>query len=332
MEDDRPHHIIRSVSDTGPVGTNTKIRAGDELLEVNGETLVGMDHLSAVNIIRGLPEHVVLVCARERIVETEHEPESVLESVTEVKMDIQSTESESDETPPEVVVPMYTKSLTPSEVNLTVNEVAMEIEHTEDIQEDADDELVWIDLVKGSQGLGFSILDYDDENNKFHVHIRGLVPNGVAETDGRLQPGDRLVYVNDVKFDMAEISLQDCVQVLKGLPMGTVNLGVKHFGDSDKPTSVANHQTQLKAASSITPPVIVAAAAVVAASPPEYSDVIRESQNFTENKRKIEMIAPVMEKPKQVVSYNILFFCLQHFRFRDQIVPFLHIFHVPFTF
>ena len=46
LEDDRPHHIIRSVSDSGPVGCNTKIKTGDELLEVNGETLVGMDHIS----------------------------------------------------------------------------------------------------------------------------------------------------------------------------------------------------------------------------------------------------------------------------------------------
>ena len=52
-------------------------------MEVNGETLVGMDHLSAVNIIRGLPEHVVLVCARLRGL-VEAEPESILESVTEV--------------------------------------------------------------------------------------------------------------------------------------------------------------------------------------------------------------------------------------------------------
>ena len=190
--------MIRSVSDSGPVGSQTTVRAGDELLEVNGETLVGMDHISAVNIIRQLPEHVVLVCARERVVEPE--PESVLESVTEVKMELQSTDSDSDseDTPPEVVVPlgesqMYPKSLTNSEVNLTVNAVAMEIATERPKIEDEDEDLIWIDLVKGAQGLGFSILDYDDEEGKFHVHIRGLVPNGVAEQDGRLAPGHRLV-------------------------------------------------------------------------------------------------------------------------------------------
>ena len=173
------------------------------------------------------------------------EPESVLESVTEVKMDIQSSseDSESDGTPPEIVVPMYSKSLTPSEVNQTVNAVAREIE----VESPFDEDLVWIDLVKGSHGLGFSILDYDDIDGKFHVHIRGLVQNGAAENDGRLQPGDRLVYVNDVKFDMTELSLQDCVQVLKSLPTGTVNLGVKQFGDTEKPPSVQEHQKQLKA-------------------------------------------------------------------------------------
>lgn len=49
------------------------------------------------------------------------------------------------------------------------------------------------------------------------VHIRGLVPKGVAEQDGRLKPMDRVLYVNDVHFDMSQMSLQECVHVLKGM-------------------------------------------------------------------------------------------------------------------
>ena len=78
-------------------------------------------------------------------------------------------------------------------------------------------EIIWIDLVKGPQGLGFSILDQEDKAiGQSFVHIRGLVPKGVAEQDGRLRPMDRVLYVNDVHFDMAQMSLQECVHVLKG--------------------------------------------------------------------------------------------------------------------
>ena len=35
------------------------------------------------------------------------------------------------------------------------------------------------------------------------IVIRSLVPGGVAQVDGRLVPGDRLVFVNDVNLENA---------------------------------------------------------------------------------------------------------------------------------
>lgn len=59
------------------------------------------------------------------------------------------------------------------------------------------------ELVKGERGLGFSILDYQDPLRPSHtlVVIRSLVPGGVAQQDGRLIPGDRLLFVNDQVFN-----------------------------------------------------------------------------------------------------------------------------------
>ena len=37
------------------------------------------------------------------------------------------------------------------------------------------------------------------------IVIRSLVPGGVAAIDGRLVPGDRLVFVNDVNLDNAKL-------------------------------------------------------------------------------------------------------------------------------
>lgn len=54
--------------------------------------------------------------------------------------------------------------------------------------------------------------------------IRSLVPGGVAEKDGRLLPGDRLMFVNDVNLENS--SLEEAVQALKGAPAGTVKIGV----------------------------------------------------------------------------------------------------------
>lgn len=56
------------------------------------------------------------------------------------------------------------------------------------------------------------------------IVIRSLVPGGVAQQDGRLVPGDRLMFVNDQNLENA--TLDQAVQALKGAPKGIVVVGV----------------------------------------------------------------------------------------------------------
>lgn len=62
-----------------------------------------------------------------------------------------------------------------------------------------------------------------DANDTLIV-IRSLVPGGVAQLDGRLIPGDRLLFVNDINLENS--SLDQAVQALKGAPKGVVRIGV----------------------------------------------------------------------------------------------------------
>lgn len=106
------------------------------------------------------------------------------------------------------------------------------------------DTITTIDLIKGDRGLGFSVLDYqvgvlnscfyktqpftfsqDPLNpDKTVIVVRSLVPGGVAQTDGRLIPGDKLVAVNTINVEHA--TLDEAVRVLKGAPKGVVRLAV----------------------------------------------------------------------------------------------------------
>lgn len=102
-------------------------------------------------------------------------------------------------------------------------------------------EIQLIELLKTERGLGFSILDYQDpmNPNETVIVIRSLVPGGVAQQDGRLIPGDRLVYVNDVHLENA--SLDQAVAALKGAPKGIVRIGVAKplpLPDSSAATSI----------------------------------------------------------------------------------------------
>jgi multiple PDZ domain protein len=60
----RPHHYIRSILEEGPVGQNGLLRSGDELLEVNNQRLLGMNHMEVVSILKELPQDVRMVCRR----------------------------------------------------------------------------------------------------------------------------------------------------------------------------------------------------------------------------------------------------------------------------
>ena len=98
------------------------------------------------------------------------------------------------------------------------------------------EEILTIELQKTERGLGFSILDYQDPLNPTEtvIVIRSLVPGGVAQQDGRLIPGDRLMFVNNVPLGNA--SLDTAVQALKGAAQGTVRIGVS------KPLPVTDSQ------------------------------------------------------------------------------------------
>ncbi|XP_044283650.1 multiple PDZ domain protein isoform X16 [Varanus komodoensis] len=204
------HHFIRSVLPEGPVGRCGKLFSGDELLEVNGISLLGENHKDVVNILKELPVKVTMVCCR------------AAPPVSHLVMDeAQETEQSHID---------LGGLLGSSETEETNVELANVGQNTDEVQGSPlamwETEIQEIELEKGSMGLGFSILDYQDPVDPVNtvIVIRSLVPGGVAEQDGRLLPGDRLMFVNDVSLENG--SLEEAVQALKGAPMGTVRIGV----------------------------------------------------------------------------------------------------------
>ena len=50
------------------------------------------------------------------------------------------------------------------------------------------------------------------------------MPGGVAQQDGRIVPGDRLLFINNV--DLSNATLAEAVAALKSAPLGIVHLGI----------------------------------------------------------------------------------------------------------
>ncbi|XP_071445203.1 patj homolog [Hetaerina americana] len=281
----RPHHYIRSILPEGPVGRNGRLRSGDELLEVNGCRLLGLNHVEVVANLKELPVHVRMVCARksadaqpqhrllidtaqdraafaarsilggslqnllpstDRLVKAKsdgslassstatatassaaHTPGAASHAPTTPTFSSPSSSSApgSSSGPSADAAPTSDMSLGVSSGGLSAKMRSRSLEPLTGLAMWSSEPQV-IELIKGERGLGFSILDYQDPMNPSEtvIVIRSLVPGGVAQTDGRLVPGDRLLAVNDSRLENA--SLDRAVQALKGAPRGVVRIAV----------------------------------------------------------------------------------------------------------
>ncbi|XP_012977530.1 multiple PDZ domain protein isoform X5 [Mesocricetus auratus] len=209
------HHFIRSVLPEGPVGHSGKLFSGDELLEVNGINLLGENHQDVVNILKELPIDVTMVCCRRTVppsasAELDGLDISDLELTEKPHIDLGEFIGSSETEDPMLVIPDADQNAEEIQTPLAMWEAGIQS----------------IELEKGSRGLGFSILDYQDpiDPESTVIVIRSLVPGGIAEKDGRLLPGDRLMFVNDINLENS--SLEEAVEALKGAPSGMVRIGV----------------------------------------------------------------------------------------------------------
>ncbi|XP_055061375.2 multiple PDZ domain protein isoform X2 [Misgurnus anguillicaudatus] len=210
LDTKKGHHYICSILPEGPIGQTGIIHPGDELLEVNGLSLIGETHKEVVSWLKELPVRVCVVCSR-------------LVSLT------QNEEDEDDDDVQLTLKDLLAEFNEKAEHNSIVtakeddgNAEAPVLSH----QDMWENEIQVYELQKGDSGLGFSILDYQDPMNpgRTVIVIRSLVAGGLAERDGRLLPGDRLMFVDGT--DLSHASLAEAVHVLKSTALGTVCIGV----------------------------------------------------------------------------------------------------------
>uniref|UniRef100_A0A8C2TKF0 InaD-like protein n=1 Tax=Coturnix japonica TaxID=93934 RepID=A0A8C2TKF0_COTJA len=182
------HHYISSIASDGPAATLGLLQLEDELLEVNGVQLYGKSRREAITFLKEVPPPFTMVCCRRLF---DDGSESLVDEPT-VKPEENINPEEEEE----------------GELALWSPDVKI------------------IELEKDKNGLGFSILDYQDplDPTRTAIVISSLVAGGVAERGGELLPGDRLVFVNEKYLDSS--TLTEAVEVLKSVPPGRVSLGI----------------------------------------------------------------------------------------------------------
>lgn len=218
----RPHHYIRSILEDGPVGRQGILKPGDELLQVNEYKLQGLKHTDVVKILKELPTHVKLICARgptaPSVINTSQNPEA-FETRSLLPGGHQSlqnllTKAQSESS-------LYTSST----ATLTDQQRSKSLENVSGLALWSSD-VTTIEIEKSEQGFGFSILDYQDpmDAEGTVIVIRGLIRGGAAEATNEIFPGDRLVSVGE--HTLHGLDLDEAVAILKGMPVGKTKLGI----------------------------------------------------------------------------------------------------------
>ncbi|XP_030003046.1 multiple PDZ domain protein isoform X2 [Sphaeramia orbicularis] len=207
------HHYLCSVLPEGPVGQSGKIFTGDQILEVNGIPLIGQTHKEVVSILKELPVCVCLVCSRivpPAVHDSDEDGDDVHLTLKELLAEFNDKLDQGCIIPCPTAEDITKRGVPPMSPPLAMWEKEAQV----------------VELEKGESGLGFSILDYQDPEDatKTVLVIRSLVPGGVADRDGRLLPGDRLMFVNET--DLEGSSLDYAVHVLKSSGYGPVHIGV----------------------------------------------------------------------------------------------------------
>ena len=145
------------------------MKSGDELLEVNGKKLLGLYHTDVVSILKDLPMHVRIVCARSNQTETQTDfANPMMARSTDYSLQGSSNVLDKQDRLFKAKSDGSIASSSGTTTEASQKESKLKSRSLEPLTSLAmwSEEVLAIELVKAEKGLGFSILDYQDPMNK----------------------------------------------------------------------------------------------------------------------------------------------------------------------
>uniref|UniRef100_A0A1I8IWD6 PDZ domain-containing protein n=1 Tax=Macrostomum lignano TaxID=282301 RepID=A0A1I8IWD6_9PLAT len=231
----RPHHYIRAIQPDGPVAADGTLRPHDELLEVNGKKLYGLNHLEVVEILKNLPKYVRIVCARPVQNRLQQEDGDVAAACRDDADSLDIDQMDDDDL-------MTTRSRTTRESQPEADLSAADGNantatlpsrggsgsgnNKSQSFDDFSNTGYWsniptvVELEKTPAGLGFSVLDYQDP-------LSADETSGAERSSAQGRPTSawRSSAVRE-RHQLGTASLEETVRCLKSAPRGRIAIGV----------------------------------------------------------------------------------------------------------
>lgn len=195
---------VKSLIPDGAAEIDGNIHGGDRILEINGKSLVGVTHRQAVEIIKDATESCLLIMERGYSLSTTGSAKSSRSSPASVGKPSSSSSPNGDLSPVNTAVLDVQSLVTSTDHEPLSKDGARKSPNTDgkDVPYpfvDQDNTLE-VDLVKGSSGLGFSVLGVQDvpigDPSQGIPRIKKIFPLGAAMDSGKLEVGDVILEVN----------------------------------------------------------------------------------------------------------------------------------------
>nr|XP_018899878.1 PREDICTED: protein scribble homolog isoform X6 [Bemisia tabaci] len=215
--------FISRVAEGGPADL-ADLRVGDKLISVNGHSLVNADHYTAVEVLRAAGSTLVLEVTREvpviqPHVKTDHSSGSVASTIRDgadsACSSISTSRAPSAASHNSAITSGFESAgANPPEM---LNKPSIVSESTKNVE--MRKQIVQTTLIRDQNGLGFSIAGGKGcppfKDNSDAIFISRLTEGGVAERNGVLQVGDKVISINGI--DMEGARHDQAVTMLTGL-------------------------------------------------------------------------------------------------------------------
>ncbi|XP_075697659.1 PDZ domain-containing protein 2 isoform X2 [Rhinoderma darwinii] len=192
--------FVKTIFSNGAAAADGRLKEGDEILEVNGESLQGMTHLEAIHTFKQLRKGVVTLTVRTRL--------------------------RSPSLTPCPTPTLMSRSSSPnSMISVGASVVASEDADSASRKGPGPKDRIVMEVTLNKEpgvGLGIGVCCLTLENSSPGIYIHSLAPGSVAKMDGRLSRGDQIFEADSVSLRHAALS--EAYAILSECGPGPVSL------------------------------------------------------------------------------------------------------------